>query len=974
MQRSVSRHISRAQSSSGFQPFSAGNPTPQFPQGRLGLPQFGVIALVALLMLPAIIVQFEWRLNGALSIGMIAVAMLISVFVPKFRRVVMALSVLASLRYIYWRAAHTLSTGTWTDVAVTTALFAAEIYGVTILLLGYFQTIKLVRRKSEPLPANEAMLPTVDVFIPTFNEDIDILRRTAACAVAIDYPKKKVFLLDDGHREAVRALAAEVGCGYITRNDNRNAKAGNINNAMRLTNGELIMILDADHVPVRSFLSETVGFFSDSEVALVQTPHHFFNPDPFQRNLSVEDKVAQEGDFFYHVVQVGNDYWNSAFFCGSAGIIRRSALEEIGGIATETVTEDAHTSLRIHARGYKSVYYSKPLIAGLATERFSYHVGQRMRWARGMIQILRIQNPLWTRGLKLPQRLNYFNAMLHFLFGFPRLIFILAPISYLLFGLHPVTGWGLEVLLYALPHIVLSTIAASMVSGNFRHSFWAEIYEAAIAAIILPVTLLAFISPKFGKFNVTNKGARIEKDEFDTKHALPTIILTVLAVASIIAIPYRWLTSPTEHSSVVINGVWTLYNLIILTAAVIAARDKAQLRNVWRVTREYVATVLLPHQRGASVRVIDLSETGAKLLFDKPLPLPRTFALRITGESGEMATVESRIAWREMVEHNRAICGVEFVRPSAETRHALIRLMFSGSESWIQRSTPADRPFRSYLYILTSVFRLGSRHSASRRSAPRLARSLNAQLTPENGKPLRVVTRDISEHSAAVLVDGNVKLSSRVTLQVPALSGRVIDVPGRVVGVRDSSQRDNRLTVIEFDELAPADSQSLASTLYGGRLANTFSVIDRTTPSLTTEIPATVTVPPIPTTIRVANSHGNGNGHTEAKTNGHSNTTSPLVVSPPLRPNIVERFKVKPEIKLVDFDFDDSQITEVPPPPKRLFVQVIANRRNRTYYKPGSDYYRMMMSARPTGGSNWVIFASEHEALAAGYRNAQLAS
>ena len=841
-----------------------GSPRATFPQGRLGLAQLAMVAFVGLLMTPFIIASLDWRTNGYIAFGLILVAMFISVLAPNLRRVVIVLSVLTSLRYIYWRATHTLSLGSWGDIALTTLLFAAEIYGVSVLLLGYFQTVKLVPRPSEPLPADENLLPTVDIFIPTLNEDISILRRTATCAVAIAYPKKKVYLLDDGRRDAVRALAAEVGCGYITRNDNRNAKAGNINHALHLTRGELVMILDADHVPVRSFLSETVGFFSDPKVALVQTPHHFFNPDPFQRNLSVEDKIAPEGDFFYHVVQVGNDYWNSAFFCGSAGIIRRSALEEIGGIATETVTEDAHTSLRIHARGYKSVYYSKPLVGGLATERFSYHVGQRIRWARGMIQILRIQNPLLTRGLTLPQRLNYFNAMLHFMFGIPRLIFILAPITYLLFGLHPVTGWGLEVLLYAMPHIVLATIAASMVSGNFRHSFWAEIYETAIAAFVVPVTLLALISPNLGKFNVTNKGGNIERSEFDLRHASPTILLTILALVSVATVPYRWLTSPLEHSSIVINAVWTFYNLIILSAAVIAARDKAQERSLWRINREYAATLLLPNKQRASARLLDLSETGAKLILDSPVALHKGFDLKVDSDFGESTIVPARIIWQDSLERGRVMCGVEFHDVSIEMRHSLIRLMFSSADSWKTRSIPADRPFRSYFYIMTSLFRTGS---------------------------------------------------SRNRIPQPVMAG----VASRPQPVREFTPRI----------VSPAPTKNLSQ----------------------------------PLTQHVAGHHANGNGNG----NGQKPSVAPAavkIISPTLRPAVVERFKVKTIPAPSDFQ---PLMKPALQKNERPVTQVIANRRNRTYYTPGSDYYRMMTTARPNGDDNWITFPSENEARSAGY-------
>lgn len=167
------------------------------------------------------------------------------------------------------------------------------------------------------------------------------------------------------------------------RPDNKHAKAGNLNHALGVTDSELIAIFDCDHVPVRSFLQMTVGWFlKDPKLALVQTPHHFFSPDPFERNLGSFRRRPNEGELFYGLIQDGNDMWNAAFFCGSCAVLRRTALESIGGFAVETVTEDAHTALRMHRQGWSSAYLSIPQAAGLATESLSAHIGQRIRWAR----------------------------------------------------------------------------------------------------------------------------------------------------------------------------------------------------------------------------------------------------------------------------------------------------------------------------------------------------------------------------------------------------------------------------------------------------------------------------------------------------------------------------------------------------------------------------------------------------------------
>jgi cellulose synthase (UDP-forming) len=345
------------------------------------------------------------------------------------------LSAAVSLRYIVWRIADTLEFNTTLQALLGSGLVLAELYAIIVLALGYIQTPWPLERKPVPLPDDPASWPTVDVYIPTYNEDLSVVRATVLGALAIDWPRDKlrVYVLDDGRRTEFRDFAMACGAGYIIRPDNKHAKAGNLNHALAQTDGEFITIFDCDHVPTRAFLQMTMGWFvRDPKIGALQTPHHFYSPDPFQRNLAAGTRVPSEGNLFYGLIQDGNDFWNAAFFCGSCAVIRRSALADIGGFATETVTEDAHTALRLHRAGWDSAYLRLPLAAGLATERLMLHIGQRVRWARGMIQILRLDNPLFGRGLKLPQRLCYLNAMMHFLFAIPRVVFLTSPLAYLI--------------------------------------------------------------------------------------------------------------------------------------------------------------------------------------------------------------------------------------------------------------------------------------------------------------------------------------------------------------------------------------------------------------------------------------------------------------------------------------------------------------------------------------------------------------
>jgi len=262
---------------------------------------------------------------------------------------------------------------------------------------------------------------------------------------------------------------------YISRPDNSHAKAGNINYALKHTHGQYVAIFDCDHIPTRSFLQTSMGWFSrDPKCVLVQTPHHFFSADPFERNFNSFRQMPNEGSLFYGLIQDGNDYWNASFFCGSCAVIESKALLEVGGIAVETVTEDAHTALKLHSLGYNSVYLNNIQAAGLATETLAGHIGQRIRWARGMAQIFRTDNPMFKKGLSVFQRICYSNAMLHFFYGIPRMIFLIMPMAYLFFEQHLINAAAVTILSYALPQLIISSYTNSVIQGKYRRSFWSE--------------------------------------------------------------------------------------------------------------------------------------------------------------------------------------------------------------------------------------------------------------------------------------------------------------------------------------------------------------------------------------------------------------------------------------------------------------------------------------------------------------------
>ena len=514
-------------------------------------------------------------------------------------------------RYLFFRLSSTLTGATLIELFFVLLLFFAELYGMTIQILGIIVNVRPLHRPVEPIDLHDPDLPMVDVLIPTYNEPALMVAITAGACTLFDYPRDKVtiFILDDGgtwqkcndsdprrakaatnRREILQTLARFLGVNYLTRRHNVSAKAGNINAALYETDdgqvhptGDLVVILDCDHVPTRDFLRNTVGYFQkDPKLFLVQTPHFFINPDPVEKNLGTFDKMPGDNVMFYGKVMPGLDLWNGAFFCGSAAVLRRSCLDEVGGVVGETITEDAETSLTLHDRGYNSAYLGCPMVCGLSPETFGDFIIQRNRWAQGMVQILILKNPLLRRGMKMIQRICYLNSASFWFFSLSRLMFMLAPFFFLYGNIQIYHATLAQCLAYPIPYMALSLILTNFMYGHVRYPFFSELYEVVLSFYNIPAIISVLRRPRSPRFQVTPKDASLQHDRLSPL-AWPFYVLMILFAGMYPVALHRLANNPQLAGAIAICLAWGTFNLIILLLCLGVVWEKRQIRRKYRV-------------------------------------------------------------------------------------------------------------------------------------------------------------------------------------------------------------------------------------------------------------------------------------------------------------------------------------------------------------------------------------------------------
>jgi cellulose synthase (UDP-forming) len=537
---------------------------------------------------------------------------------PWVRAALVATSLILTWNYLLWRITQTLP---------PFGISAEWLFGISFLSVelmtgigGTITWILLTRSssRSATVTANTPWLlhtrPLVDVLICTYNEDRAILERTILGAMAMHYPNFRVWVLDDGRRAWLSELCAQKGCNYLTRPDNSHAKAGNINHAAQhlaqlASPPDFIAVLDADFVPFYNFVSRALSLFKDPAVGIVQTPQHFFNPDPIQSNLAISEVFPDEQRFFFDIIMPSRDAWDLAFCCGTSSIIRFVALREIGGFPTDSVTEDFLLTVRLRERGYKTQYLNEKLSVGLAPEGINEYATQRTRWCLGLIQICRGRSgPLrFGNGLPLMFRISLIETFFYwggsFLF---RTFCILAPALYFLFDIRIVQANLSDAIAHFAPMVITQIAVTTWLGGGRMLPLIADVYQMLIAPEIIRVVAFTLIKPSGHEFKVTAKGIHSVGLNIQWRllfRFLAIAFITILGLAKVFAF---------DHSDLIEDGgalnlFWAWYNLVVLAICCLVCVEQPRRRVDERFSTKEKVLIKI----GGQVRAYDVADISA---------------------------------------------------------------------------------------------------------------------------------------------------------------------------------------------------------------------------------------------------------------------------------------------------------------------------------------------------------------------------
>ncbi|MCA0376913.1 MAG: glycosyltransferase [Gemmatimonadetes bacterium] len=594
------------------------------------------------------------------------------------QRVLALLTIALGARYLLWRATSTdnpAAHGFWVLFLITEALGYLSTAG--LMLVVWRQRFWQV---PEPLEGR-----TVDVFITTFNEPIELLRDTLRAATEIRYPHR-TLLLDDGNRADVATLAAEFGAIYLGRADNVHAKAGNLNNGLAHSTAEFIVTLDADHVPLPGLIDELLGFFREEAVGIVQANQDCYNLDSFQHEVDWRAKSGwQMQELFFNVIQPAKDGFNATIYCGSPAMLRRRALDEIGGFATGTITEDLHTGLRLQKRGWRVRYVNRSVARGLAAQTFAGFASQWRRWGIGSTQVLRMENPLLGRGLSLGQRFCYLTSYeYNVVFSWVRLLSVATVVFASFTGIFPLLSAPLDFALFYLPFLATNLAATSLLSGNWRTPFLMERYN--FVKIHATLTALSGYFTRTATFQVTPKS---RAPATPLRQVMPYVGMLFLVYTSVVwAVVQAWQTNNEgQFWAYIITATFGVYFFAVTSPAVARVLERREARATYRFPQDLDIRARYEVQRldASGQRRLsgitfarNLNRRGVSLTLDEELPIGSFVQLELALAEHRIAAF-GQVAWTQpfTVEgRKRCANGIRFLVADVNDGDAIMMHMF----------------------------------------------------------------------------------------------------------------------------------------------------------------------------------------------------------------------------------------------------------------------------------------------------------
>ena len=540
---------------------------------------------------------------------------------PSYRILLIIVNTSISLIYIIWRITVIPTNSGLISFILGVTLYLAELLG--LIAFFNFQYLFAKKYKLELKTLKDFSInniPSVDVLICTYNEPLSLLEKTIAASTNMNYPhdKLKIYVCDDGKRDTLKLLCDKYKVNYITREDNEGAKAGNINNALKQITGDLFAVLDADMIPREEFLKKTVGYFSDENMAFVQTPQVYYNQDMYQYNLA--KKIPNEQDFFMRDIQEARASRNAVLHVGTNAVFRKKYVEEIGGYPTCSITEDMAVGMLLQEKGYGSTLVNEELVLGLSANTFTELVKQRDRWCRGNLQVLKHFNPLFSKGLSFGQKIAYFDGSVYWFSNLQKMTFIICPLVYLLTSTLIIDANMEKLLTIYIPFMAGQYFIFNAFSPKTRSVKWDHYYNIAMA----PHLTLSIIKEMLClniKFNVTSKEIVLDKKNFQFKIVFPHIVLAIISIIAWFISTKLVLENNMHLGAYLINMVWSILNFVGTLISIKVAYQKPLFRISERVLINDNIYVNLSNESNniISGKLLDISEKGVGILLNEEI-------------------------------------------------------------------------------------------------------------------------------------------------------------------------------------------------------------------------------------------------------------------------------------------------------------------------------------------------------------------